>query len=286
MPSPPIQVFLTTIASQPALRQRQEYILRILQVKKIPFTSYDLASDEAAKKLWRRKAPLDKQQLPGILVGGRFPGVFADFEEAVEYAELNKFLRLDEEWDEELDAGRSSLPARPVGVPGASTPQQVTGHKPSYAATPSPLRKGVKEMDMGEELPGFGLQGLKVTDDEIADLVKDLGLEGDEATDLVKGLSSNAPEEKKGGPEMHGEVTSAVEMKDNPTSTSEVAEKSANAGVEKVNPPVTEEKPEVTESATKDTSGDRDDKVKQKEAFAESEIEKLDVQKSAGDNET
>lgn len=58
MPSPPIQVFLTTIASQPALRQRQEYVLRILQVKKIAFTSYDLASDEDAKKLWRRKAPL------------------------------------------------------------------------------------------------------------------------------------------------------------------------------------------------------------------------------------
>ena len=34
-----------------------EYILRILQVKKIPFTSYDLASDDDAKKLWRRKAP-------------------------------------------------------------------------------------------------------------------------------------------------------------------------------------------------------------------------------------
>ena len=35
-----------------------EYLLRILQVKKIPFTSYDLASDETAKKLWKRKAPL------------------------------------------------------------------------------------------------------------------------------------------------------------------------------------------------------------------------------------
>lgn len=58
MPSPPIHVFLTTIASQPALRQRQEYVLRILQVKKVAFTSYDLASDEDAKKLWRRKAPL------------------------------------------------------------------------------------------------------------------------------------------------------------------------------------------------------------------------------------
>ena len=77
MVSPPIQIFLTTIASQPALRQRQgvfdtplparsagslitssiEYILRILQAKNITFSSYDLASDEEAKRLWRRKAP-------------------------------------------------------------------------------------------------------------------------------------------------------------------------------------------------------------------------------------
>jgi hypothetical protein len=65
-----------------------------LQVKKILYTIYDLASDEDAKRLWRRKAPAgeselipkfkclrnlrvhaDKQQLPGILVGGKFPGV-------------------------------------------------------------------------------------------------------------------------------------------------------------------------------------------------------------------
>ncbi|KAI0076235.1 hypothetical protein K474DRAFT_1663212 [Panus rudis PR-1116 ss-1] len=39
------------------ITSRAEYILRVLQVKKIPFTSYDLASDEDAKKLWRRKAP-------------------------------------------------------------------------------------------------------------------------------------------------------------------------------------------------------------------------------------
>jgi hypothetical protein len=36
----------------------EEYLLRTLQVKKIPFTSYDLASDESAKRLWKRKAPL------------------------------------------------------------------------------------------------------------------------------------------------------------------------------------------------------------------------------------
>ena len=77
MPSPPIQLFLTTIASAPQLRSRQEYILRIFQVKKIQFTSYDLASPESedAKRLWRRKAPPNDQALPGMLVGGKWPGV-------------------------------------------------------------------------------------------------------------------------------------------------------------------------------------------------------------------
>jgi len=46
-----------------------------LQVKKIPFVSYDLASDENAKRLWKRKAPLKEQSIPGILVGGKWPGV-------------------------------------------------------------------------------------------------------------------------------------------------------------------------------------------------------------------
>jgi hypothetical protein len=75
--SPPIQIFLTTIVTQPVLRQRQEYLLRILQTKRVPFTSYDVASDEGAKRLWRRKAPGGKAELPGILIGGVCPGVRA-----------------------------------------------------------------------------------------------------------------------------------------------------------------------------------------------------------------
>ena len=41
-----------------------EYILRVLQVKKVTFISYDLASDEDAKKLWRRKAPRGEYDIP------------------------------------------------------------------------------------------------------------------------------------------------------------------------------------------------------------------------------
>ncbi|KAF9244564.1 hypothetical protein BU15DRAFT_41989 [Melanogaster broomeanus] len=193
MPSPPIQVFLTTIASQPVLRKRQEYILRILQTKKITFTSYDLASDEDAKRLWKRKAPLDKQQLPGILIGGRYPGV-----QAVEYDELDIFLRLKETWDAAVDEDRPAPAVKPVGVPGAVPVSQMTPdhHKPKFFPqdpdTPlKPVNKREGDFDISTELEGFGLQGVRVTDDDLRQLVEDLGLEGDEAEDMVKSFGGN-----------------------------------------------------------------------------------------------
>ncbi|KAK7059110.1 hypothetical protein VNI00_001735 [Paramarasmius palmivorus] len=207
MPSPPIQIFLTTIASQPALRQRQEYLLRILQVKKIPFTSYDLASDETAKRLWKRKAPTDKQQLPGILVGGQFPGTFTDFEQSVEFDELDQFLRLKEAWDPEIDH-IVEPPVQPIGVPGAALPLQMTPdhirqlavkRNPSPSPNQIPVNKRTGDFDISEEISGYGLQGVRVTEDELIALVKELGLDGDDAGDLVKGLSaeSDKPEAVK-----------------------------------------------------------------------------------------
>ncbi|PFH54801.1 hypothetical protein AMATHDRAFT_334 [Amanita thiersii Skay4041] len=231
MPSPPISIFLTTIASQPALRQRQEYLLRILQVKKIPFTSYDLASDEDAKRLWKRKAPLSQQQLPGILVGGQFPGSFAEFEDAVEHDELDIFLRLNESWDPGRDEDRTAPVAKPVGVPGVVMPLQMTPEhlktkilaqkKSSPSATkdenliPSNKRQG--EFDVGTELVGYGLQGVNVTARDLEDLVKELGLCGDDAGDLVKGLTKG---------------DTSKEVKDNVELNSKVLSKDSNEGVQ------------------------------------------------------
>ncbi|KAL1748572.1 hypothetical protein HDZ31DRAFT_27439, partial [Schizophyllum fasciatum] len=239
MPSPPIQVFLTTIASQTVLRQRQEYILRILQVKKIPFTSYDLASDEAAKRLWKRKAPPDKQQLPGILVGEDFPGTFSEFEEAVEFDELHIFLRLNETWHESESAG-PVLPQQPIGVPGAMTPLEMTPERLKPMITqraPSPLgpnapkpvpvnkRKTVL-LDAGEVFSGFGLQGEKVSENELADLVAELGLDGDEAGDLIKGLSGEGDEGRSAGkiPALQLEKPTAAELEEEKAPASESKE--------------------------------------------------------------
>ncbi|KAJ7169737.1 hypothetical protein C8R46DRAFT_1089832 [Mycena filopes] len=214
MPSPPIELFLTTIASQPALRTAPRsntpsspstYILRTLQVKKIPFISYDLASDEKAKRLWKRKAPQDKQQLPGILVGGKFP-------DAVEYGELDTFLRLKETWDVEIE-GDGPAPAAPIGVPGAMMPLEMTPEhlrtkilaqqhsSPLKGKGPTPVNKRTDLFDVSTELSGFGLQGVHVSEAELRDLVAELGLDGDEAGDLVKGLSSAPPPPEEKAPE-------------------------------------------------------------------------------------
>lgn len=219
MPSPPIQVFLTTIASQVVVRKRQEYILRILQTKKIPYTSYDLASDNDAKRLWRRKAPPDKQQLPGILVGGRFIGDFDAFEEAVETEGLATFLRLNENWDIAIDEDRPAPDAKPVGVPGAVPIAQMTPehHKPRFFPrdpdTPlKPVNKHEGDYDVSTELEGYGLQGVRVTDDDLRLLVEELGLEGDDAEDMVKSLGGGG--NGKGVPKKAGEDDEKAKVKE------------------------------------------------------------------------
>ena len=150
------------------------------------------------------------------------PSKYIYSEEAVEYGELETFLRLKDTWDETIEETRPTLPANPIGVPGASSPSQMAkpAHRALFNASPSgggsssPLRGATSssasasasspspaetkkllrerreaEFDVSEELTGYGLQGVKVTDDDLLALVEELGLGGEEAGDLVKGLS-------------------------------------------------------------------------------------------------
>ncbi len=123
-------------------------------------------------------------------------------EDAVEHDELDIFLRLKESWNPDIDEDRPPPAVKPVGIPGAATPLQMTPehlrakHFGNLTPSASPLRtkavpvnKRTDELDMGDELGGFGLQGVKVTNDELADLIAQLGLEGDTAGDLMRGLS-------------------------------------------------------------------------------------------------
>ena len=137
-------------------------------------------------------------------------------EDAVEHDELDKFLRLKESWDPARDEDRPALEVKPVGVPGVALPLQMTpdhikskilAQQKSLATASGakkslPVNKREGDFDVGRELVGYGLQGVHATDKELENLVKELGLEGDEAGDLVKGLtggnSSKVEAAKKG----------------------------------------------------------------------------------------
>ena len=119
-------------------------------------------------------------------------------EEAVECGELEVFLRRNEEWDEELFGPAKKLEVKPVGVPGAYSPLQMNpSHKPTISPHPTPTKpkdgtRG-KEIDVGEELGEYGLEGVTVDEQDLMDLVSELiGEEG--AGDLVKGFK--VPEKK------------------------------------------------------------------------------------------
>ncbi|KAG8883680.1 hypothetical protein FRB98_002870 [Tulasnella sp. 332] len=211
---PPITLFLTTIASEVNLRRRQdhrnifwesvEYLLRIFQVKKIPFQAYDMASDEQARRLWKRKVPPAKQQLPGFLIDNTFVGTVEEFEAVVEQgdAQLRKFLRLDQVYNADVER-LYNTPAPevvPIGVPGAQMPSEITGHKTVFHGDknkPVDKSKIVKhdnklaegEIDLTEALGGFGLEGVTVTEDELLELIASLGLEDNQADELARGIA-------------------------------------------------------------------------------------------------
>ncbi|PWN34766.1 uncharacterized protein FA14DRAFT_188822 [Meira miltonrushii] len=135
-----VELFSTSILSNHKIRNRHERYISILQVKKIPFVYHDLASDDDAKSRWRRKA-LDPQ-IPGLLVHNEWRGTFEEFEESVEFGELDLFLRIDQE-RAKREAEEGLAPQLPVASSSQSSdlasasssealkPPTVTPRKPS-----------------------------------------------------------------------------------------------------------------------------------------------------------
>lgn len=157
-------------------------------------------------------------------------------EEAVEFNELDIFLRRNEDF-KPFEDEKTLLRAEPIGVPGAYSPLQMyPSHAPSRSPSPSPLalrEKEKKEINAGEELAEFGLANVSVTDDDLRALVAELGLGGDEADDLVKGLSSTETAPAK-------ETKAALK----PSETKPVAKpKEIKPAPKEEKPPVKEEEP-------------------------------------------
>lgn len=117
-------------------------------------------------------------------------------------------MRLNEPYN--ADEDQPVPPPKPVGVPGAVSPLQMTPEhlRKKILAQPAvsplkgkvvPANKRQGEFDVSTELEGYGLQGVNVTEDELRDLVAELGLDGDDAGDLVKGLGSDSGSKSDSG---------------------------------------------------------------------------------------
>jgi SH3 domain-binding glutamic acid-rich protein len=154
-------------------------------------------------------------------------------EDAVEFNELSRFLRLDDAYDPEVEEERPLLQSSVIGVPGVATSLQMTPERlrPALLAGSSsssplsgkaaiPVNKRDDEFDVSTELSGFGLQGVKVSEDDLAALVKELGLEGDDATDLVKGLGYTTTPAETNAPATHVDSGATTDVADaKPTNT-------------------------------------------------------------------
>ncbi|GAA5982459.1 hypothetical protein JCM11641_006122 [Rhodosporidiobolus odoratus] len=151
---PSIDVFVTSILSNPALRGRHERVRRALTAARVPYAEHDVAGDEEAKRLWKRKNG-GKNELPFVLSDGEPVGNIEDLDEAVEFGELRQFLRL----DAPAQPASSSAPAAPVlssAEPSQPTPSSPSRSKPSLDdftsldLTPSELAELERELAAGE----------------------------------------------------------------------------------------------------------------------------------------
>ena len=179
-------------------------------------------------------------------------------EEAVEFNELDQFLRLKEDYNPFEDE-KELLPSQPIGVPGAYSPAQMhPHHQPSPSPQPTPTKaKPVNkrrsgEVDAGEELGDARLAGVNVTEDDLLALVEELGLGGDEASDLVKGLTGDRPSSPSPPAKKSEEKPKDELKKDDET------QKSAPE-VQKADVESTQTADKATESVPEKTGGDKEE---------------------------
>ncbi|GAA5889498.1 hypothetical protein JCM6882_007051 [Rhodosporidiobolus microsporus] len=157
---PVIDVFVTSILSNPAIRGRHERVKRALTSARVSYAEHDVAGDEAAKSMWKRKNG-GKNELPFILVDGEPVGSIEDMDEAVEFGELRQFLRLD-----------SSAPPPPATAPAAAQPPSAPS---SNAAPPAAAAAASTSPDPSRAAPTLDdFADLDLTDAELAELAREL----------------------------------------------------------------------------------------------------------------
>lgn len=164
MVGPTIELFSTSILSNVKVRTRHERFTSVFAIKKIPYIYHDLASDDDAKSRWRRKAK--DPQLPGILVNNEWVGSYDEFEEAVEFGELEVLLGVS--------------PAAAQATPPAPHPAQsaVSSKDPSLYPTLPYAAEGAgrwKEPDADQFISSLNIKEEELNDDVVDALLAEIG---------------------------------------------------------------------------------------------------------------
>ncbi|PWN20739.1 hypothetical protein BCV69DRAFT_293889 [Microstroma glucosiphilum] len=182
---PAVELFTTSILSNHKVRHRHERYIAVFAAKKIDYVYHDMASDEEAKKRFRRKA-LD-QQIPNILVHNEWRGTFEEFEESVEFGELDLFLRIDPSKVATSNVAAEPLPPSNDEPPAASsstitstssssaTPLQKLPPAPSVMPRMAPVGSGAgpKRDSASDLLASIDLAKFNLTDDDIDALLEE-----------------------------------------------------------------------------------------------------------------
>ncbi|CEL04557.1 hypothetical protein ASPCAL05685 [Aspergillus calidoustus] len=115
----------------------------ILKANKIPFRAIDVATDDAARKLWGRRSKGKK--LPGLVKYGTVVGDLEQIEEWNEYGELKMQINNVEDFDSSLPA--TSTPIAPLAE-SATTTASAPAARPQL---PTPKPSTIKIQDPPEK---------------------------------------------------------------------------------------------------------------------------------------
>ncbi|GIJ98189.1 hypothetical protein Aspvir_000304 [Aspergillus viridinutans] len=170
----------------------------IMKANKIPFRAIDVATDEAARKLWGRRSKGKK--LPGLVKFGTVVGDLEDIEEWNEYGELRMQIDSVEDFD--------SIPATsyPVSTSetntGSVTP--ATPQPPAQSATPKQSTIKIQSPPAKEKKDDSVTLALRQAGEEAAAKAKgNMGADGKKDntsadSEQQKGQSSSSGQNKGG----------------------------------------------------------------------------------------
>ncbi|GAA5902048.1 hypothetical protein JCM5296_007563 [Sporobolomyces johnsonii] len=183
---PTIDVFVTTILSNPQLRGRHERVRRALASARVPYAEHDVAGDEAAKSMWKRKNG-GKNELPFILIDGEPVGSIEDLDEAVEFGELRQFLRLD---TPSLPPSSASSISAPSPAPAAVAPSH-SPLPPSASSSSSPASTADSHPKPQATLDDFA--DLDLTESELEELAREISRGDTFSSGLASSPDSTRP---------------------------------------------------------------------------------------------